>query len=1043
MPFQFLDASIRNPTSWLWDFGDGSPTSTEQNPIHTYTSTGPFTVTLKVTNAYDSTGSTASRTINFKPLAGFTTNPDPPVILSGASVAFTNTSTGTAPLTYAWSFGDGGTSTAASPTHTFTGSGPFTVTLKVTNSYDSTGSTATTTVNVKPTASFTTSPSPAVIQSGSPVAFTNTSVGTAPLAYTWDFGDGSPTSSEASPTHAYTGSGPFTVTLTVTNAYDSTGSTATTTVNLKPLAAFTTDPSPAVIQSGGSVAFTNTSTGNTPLTYAWNFGDGNTSSEASPTHTFSGSGPFTVTLKVTNSYDSTGSTATTTVGVKPVASFTTDPSPAVIQSGSSVTFTDTSTGSGPLTYAWSFGDGNTSTAASPTHTFSGSGPFTVTLKVTNAYDSTGSTATTTVNVKPTASFTTNPSPAVIQSGGSVAFTNTSTGTAPLTYAWSFGDGDTSTSASPTHAYTGSGPFTVTLKVTNAYDSTGSTATTTVNVKPTASFTTNPSPAVIQSGGSVAFTNNSTGAAPLTYAWNFGDGNTSSEASPTHAFSGSGPFTVTLKVTNTYDSAGSTATTTVNVKPTAGFTTSPSPAVIQSGASVAFTNTSVGTAPLTYAWDFGDGSPVNTTASPTHTFSGSGPFTVTLKVTNAYDSTGSTATAAVNLKPLAAFTTSPSPAVIQSGGSLAFTNTSTGNSPLTYAWDFGDGSPTNTTASPTHVFTGSGPFTVTLKVTNAYDSTGSTATTTVNIKPAASFTTSPGSAVIQSGASLAFTNTSVGTAPLTYAWNFGDGSPTNTTASPTHIFTGSGPFTVTLKVTNACDSVGSTATTTVNIKPTASFTFAPDTDLKVGDEITFTNASTGTGALSYTWFFGDGSPQEHSANPTHAYTRRGAFSVTLTVDNTLDGTDYQDTLTKTVNVDPIKADLAVTVDDTLERIDVGSALTYTIVVANHGSADVPNAIVKDTFSPWLLDVSWTCVATGGSTCAASGTGNLLEETVALPAGGTLTYTVTARVKADAAGMLANTATVTLAEEYEDMHPLDNTATDQTVVWGKLFLPSITS
>jgi len=138
-----------------WDFGDGEFSYDPGSTSHTYTKAGTYTVTLSVNlkNKY----STDSRTITVteptvaKPVAGFTAS-----TANGAaplSIVFTNTSTGTVD-SYAWTFGDGGTSTSQSPNHTFTTAGTYTVTLVVTNKGGSSTATLKVTVTVKDPVSY-------------------------------------------------------------------------------------------------------------------------------------------------------------------------------------------------------------------------------------------------------------------------------------------------------------------------------------------------------------------------------------------------------------------------------------------------------------------------------------------------------------------------------------------------------------------------------------------------------------------------------------------------------------------------------------------------------------------------------------------------------------------------------------------------------------------------------------------------------------------------------------------------------------------------
>jgi len=142
----FTDTSTNVPTSWAWTFGDGG-TSSAQNPTHNYTVPGTYTVTLVATNSAGSNTKTRTGyvTVGGPPVADFTGTP-----LTGArplSVAFTDTST-SAPTSWAWTFGDGGTSSAQNPTHSYTVAGTYTVTLVATNTAGSNTKTRTAYVTV-------------------------------------------------------------------------------------------------------------------------------------------------------------------------------------------------------------------------------------------------------------------------------------------------------------------------------------------------------------------------------------------------------------------------------------------------------------------------------------------------------------------------------------------------------------------------------------------------------------------------------------------------------------------------------------------------------------------------------------------------------------------------------------------------------------------------------------------------------------------------------------------------------------------------------
>ncbi|MBD3257512.1 PKD domain-containing protein, partial [candidate division GN15 bacterium] len=133
----FTDESTDNPTSWSWDFGDGG-TSAAQNPSHTYTAAGTYTVTLTASNAYGSDDEIKTDYITVTapppPTADFVGSPTSgPAPLA---VTFTDQSTGS-PTGWSWDFGDGGSSTAQNPSHTYNAAGTYTVTLTATNAYGS------------------------------------------------------------------------------------------------------------------------------------------------------------------------------------------------------------------------------------------------------------------------------------------------------------------------------------------------------------------------------------------------------------------------------------------------------------------------------------------------------------------------------------------------------------------------------------------------------------------------------------------------------------------------------------------------------------------------------------------------------------------------------------------------------------------------------------------------------------------------------------------------------------------------------------------
>ncbi|MFT3768517.1 MAG: hypothetical protein QM820_23980 [Minicystis sp.] len=124
-----------------------------------------------------------------------------------------------------------------------------------------------------------------------------------------------------------------------------------------------------------------------------------------------------------------------------------------------------------------------------------------------------------------------------------------------------------------------------------------------------------------------------------------------------------------------------------------------------------------------------------------------------------------------------------------------------------------------------------------------------------------------------------------------------------------------------------------------------------------------------------------------------------------------------------------ADLAVTKTDGVTSIAAGQMTTYTITVTNNGPNTVTGATVNDTLSGQLTGATWTCVGSGGATCTAAGTGNINDSATSIPAGGKLTYTLTATVPAGAAaGQLTNTASATVPGGAVNPTTANNSAVD---------------
>lgn len=424
---QFYDASAGNPCAWSWVFemspymvilNDaeekqaipyyGNEFSAEKDPVVTYTRPGNYTVSLTVSRTGETDMITKEEYIQVIP-------PPPDVEFSAWPEE------GEAPLEvefwenlpygyyydeFLWDFGDGTNGTGDWLYHTYEDPGLYNVTLTVNSPYGSGSLTKVQYINVTqplPAADFTGTP----LSGNAPmeVEFTDMTTG-AVTSRLWDFGDGTTAWENTTPviSHAYPLPGVYTVSLTTGNDAGQATTTKEDYIQVNPsgpppVARFTSLP--AIGYTPMTVRFTDRSMG-TPIKWQWDFGDGNSSSEQNPHHTYTASGRFRTTLTVYNSGGSSSYSSylwarpgkiltpspTTTPG--PVFPPTREHSPVAVfrmnqtfgSSPMSVQFTDLSFNN-PASWLWQFGDDQASTLENPVHTFEESGTYTVRLTVTN------------------------------------------------------------------------------------------------------------------------------------------------------------------------------------------------------------------------------------------------------------------------------------------------------------------------------------------------------------------------------------------------------------------------------------------------------------------------------------------------------------------------------------------------------------------------------------------------------------------------------------------------------------------------------------
>jgi PKD repeat protein len=856
---QFTDHSTNTPTSWDWDFGDGSEHGNVQNPEHTYDAAGTYAVSLTAMSASGSNTLTKTDFITVTapaavaPVASFTA--DHTAGTAPLAVQFTDTSSNV-PTAWAWDFGDGAISSEQSPSHTYAAAGSYTVTMTASNAGGSSAVPATTTITVNapvvaPVASFTTDK----LSGDAPltVQFTDTS-SNVPTSWSWDFGDGS-TSIEQSPAHTYTIPGTYTVSLTATNSGGSSvPATTSITVDapvVAPVASFTADHTSGTAPL--AVQFTDTSS-NVPTSWSWDFGDGSTSIEQSPAHTYADAGSYTVSLTASNAGGSSAP-VTTTITVNPpapvpVASFTVNKTSGLAPL--CVQFTDTSSNT-PTSWDWDFGDGSAhSTEQSPVHTYNALGTYTVSLTATNAGGS-SAPVTKTITVRTSVTWTVGASGCdYTQLYDALANPDLLDGDTIYVYNGTYNSGSSSPSITKSITLKGEDASLVTCSLYRGLDFTKPMVVSGIRFYS--------SSAQIQfKGGNSTIENCTfellTGQMPviLFSADNVFNNNTVVSCSniqigfmgtPNHntvinnvfkdstgkglSFEGSN----SIVVNNTFENSGFVFDTIcTNVTLTRNtFRDGPTIQIYDRTNFSAYLNNFINCADVTYngapsAKDvrFNSTEPVTYTHGG-HTFTGyignywgsrysgidangdwigDSPYTVRALNPVLEDSfplldQSQYYTGTMNA-PMASFminmTIGDVPLCVQ------FTDTSS-NAPTSWEWDFGDSSAHNNEQNPVHTYDVAGTYTASLTTTNASGSATATRTITANsLAPVASFAANRTNGVAP--LTVQFTDTSIKT-PTSWSWDFGDGS-TSTEQNPVHTYSDPGFYEVVLTVTNAFGS----------------------------------------------------------------------------------------------------------------------------------------------------------------------------------------------------------------------------------------------
>ena len=827
-----------NKTQFTWNWGDGKVDVklTPSRFTHNYASIGTYTIKLLVEDQYaciDSISKTT--TVHPNPTAQFAIV-DSVQCFNANSFSFVNQSasnTGNSTLTYAWTFGDGGSSTAVTPTHSYTTFGPRDLQLQVSNVFgcrDTFDSKAR--VYSLPTVKFTVNDSTQCennqlynFQDLSSIASTEGTISRA-----WNLGDGS-TSSDATINYKYVGHDTVSVKLVQTSSFGCKDSLSKRVEILrKPQIRFAKIGADSCRNTPSKFKAWDTDVAK-PLSVSWLFSDNQTFNDSIITASFAVEGQKSLRVIVGNSNGCTDTiNRIFNVYENPHAGFFITDS-ALCFRGNEFEYNDTtSIKNGTVSQLiWDFGDGNSqtkSTNAAVYNRYADTGNYTVKLRITNSLGC-GDTITRKLRVlpQPKAVFT-HADSLQCRTNNSFAFNNKSVSNSPttsLTYDWRFGDSTTSTSASPVKSYVYDGVKNLTLYVENG-EGCRDTFTSKLEVYPqtVVDFAINDVDQC-ENNNLFQFTGNSATGVRGGYLysdWKFGDGGKDTSRNTSHRYSAHANHQVKLVITTFYGCKDSiTKPITVFKKPTGLYTKITKDSCLNNSHTFKVDDLDA-TTMTSVLWEFNDGSNY-TDSIITRTFALDGQKSASLFIQNSNGCIDSLYPK-FNIydNPIANYTRKDTFLCLE-GNNFELTSTATSKygSINQYKWEFGDVQ-TASTKSSVHKYSDSGYYDITYRVVNSLGCGDSmTKVVRVNPNPRVHFNADLYQQCWHSNVTQ-FTDSSesnlVGKPSLVYAWSFGD-SLTSASANPQKTYQWYGVKTIQLIATND-EGCSDTVKRSVEIKP---------------------------------------------------------------------------------------------------------------------------------------------------------------------------------------------------------------------------------
>lgn len=862
--------------SYKWDFGDGS-VSTENNPSHTYTTGGTFTIKLYAKNENGCIDSSIKA--NAFTIQNIHTDFNIPVSACVNNPLTINNLTSPEATNTTWSFGDSTFSTETTPQKTFTK--PGTYEIKLVNNFEGCINSITKTIIINEGAKAAFSASP-IFSCQIPLIVNFKNESTNSSIYNWSFGD-STISTEVNPSKIYTKPGVYAIGLTVKSPNGCTDTLIKSEyINIQ-LPDVTIDNLPKKGCAPLEFTFTPTITGvDSIVHYEWNFGDGATSNLEKPTHTFQ-AGVYDISLIIVTKNgcrDTVVYKEAIKAGKKPTVYFSAEPRDVCAELP--VKFKNLTTPSTGIdtadTFLWEFGDGGTSMLKDPKYIYRDTGKFSIQLIA----ESMGCADTLKIDdyvhiLPPIAKFKTTPD---CINRTKRKFTDMSIGAD--TWHWNFGDGRTSDEKNPVHIYSRSGTYTVELTVTNFVTGCEYTSSKDIIIN-NEKLDFKASETIICRDNTTEFSiiGNTTYCSGVD--WNFGDQTTDSIYPVKKLYPLPGIYTIRLITTDKnkcIDTITKVDYITVN-GPTAKFSLIAKSSCVLRPVTFNDNSYSDGRNPIAkYTWSYGDGNAETLTSGPfSHSYNTGGRYLAQLTVEDVQGcSHRDTSSGAISIvQPIANFNSIDT--LSCPNKKVTFNNLSTGLG-LSYLWNFGDGG-TSRMSNPSHSYIDEGTYPIKLTVFNSIGCKDSiTKMSFINIRmPRSSFTVSDTLGICPP-LIVKFTNTSSFYSSL--RWDFGDGTSA-TTEDPSHFYSAAGTYIAKLIITGPGGCVSVSEKKILVKGPSGSFTYG---GLSGCAPYTINLKANTKGTISYVWDYHDGNAMaSNNLTPSHIYNLPGVYVPKLILKDT--------------------------------------------------------------------------------------------------------------------------------------------------------------